>query len=362
MVPINQGWGVNGSLSRAFIKKNCMQRYLFICLLFLASSKSFGQLDDATINKLAVGISENFKKDSSSNDGFSPIKMLYANYHFFRAGNNPGYLTIRKLLLSKAFPNNQAIFKWLAPKVNKVFMQQYSETRNPLLIQYRTLYQQLSKGFCPCISIAAKSKDVSADNDFNTCLQQYITDTSLMRQHVQTYLSLGEKDQVAYLLGGMLYAQVNCETVFNKSMALVRTDLSKMVDESIENYKRGLLENTVTYMLKSHLDSLKEIFPTFAASKTILQQIGELYKDNHNIHYNLDVVFETSGFQRISSYMIIITPNKQVKLLGQAVYEIMLDKPLYYLRNLKFYPRDKMQGIEKLEADIRKSIPDEYFN
>jgi TATA-binding protein-associated factor Taf7 len=99
----------------------------------------------------------------------------------------------------------------------------------------------------------------------------------------------------------------------------------------------------------------------YAANQESLAQIKKLY-EKFNIKYNTDIVFESKLIQRISSYIVSILPNKQFKLLGQAVYEIGLDKPLSYIKSLKFYPREKMQGAEKIEAEIKKSIPDSFFN
>ena len=333
---------------------------LIICLC--ASVKSFSQLDDATINKLALQLGEAFKKDTASKEGFSPINVMYANLRVFEAKNDIGFIAIRKLLLANRFANSKDLFKWLVPRVNKVFIEKYSEENNPLISKYKPLFAKVNSYICQCMEIRMKSKDPVYDNNLNTCISKYLSDSVLMKEYSGTYFSLNEKEQAQFLIAVVLYAQANCETYFNMSIKIAKTDLADFVDRSMEEYKYNLLNEVVRFNKEKKIDSLKQLFPDYTSNSVALKQLlGAYQSTTYKIRYSDELLIKNKDFQRTNSLIIAILPNKKIKLLGQAVYEIGLDKPLFYLKNLKFYPRDGMQGVSKLEAEIQQSIPSNYF-
>jgi hypothetical protein len=183
-----------------------------------------------------------------------------------------------------------------------------------------------------------------------------------MKEYISTYMSLDEQEKAQFLVAAVLYAQVNCETFFGMAIKIAQTDLANFVDRSIQGYKNSLLNDMVRFEKERKSDSLKQLFPEYVSNETALKELSGAYKSNdYKITYNNELLVENKNFQRINSFIVAILPNKKIKLLGQAVYEIGLDKPLFYVKNLKFYPRDGMQGVSKLEAEISQSIPKENF-
>lgn len=336
-----------------------MKQKIIVIICLFASINSFSQLDNATINKLALQLMEAFKKDTTNNEGFSPISVMDANLNVFEVKNSLGFITVRKLLLSNTFANTKDLFQWLVPKVNKVFIEKYSEERNPLLIRYKPLLAKLNSYVCQCLEINTKSKDPLYDNNLHTCVGNYLKDSVLMKEYLNTYMSLSEQDKPRFLMAAMLYAQVNCEVFFNMAIEISQTDLHSFFDRNIEGYKNSLINELVRLGKEKKSDSLKQLFPEYGSNPTALKELLDTYKNNnYKIIYNNELLVQNKNFQRINSFIVTILPNKKIKLLGQAVYEIGLDKPLFYVKNLKFYSRDGMQGVPKLEAEIRQSIPE----
>lgn len=340
-----------------------MKRIIIILLTLCLVLKTYGQIDDSTTKKLIIKLKEAFLKNEEANEGFSPTNMMFANFEVFEAKNDIGFMTIRKLVQSKKFKTSKDAFNWLLPKINKQFIEEFSEDKNPSIVKYKPIFKKLNVHVCKCVEMASKSKDVQADLSVKNCLTNYFNDTALIPEYLSTFNSLNSEDKKEFLIAAYLYSQSNCDLLLNSSLKLVKSDVPSFYEESFESYKIKLLEKITLYNKNNQQDSLKQIFPTLNANIEAVKQLITAYKgNNYKVRYNYEILLKEKDLERYSSYLVGILPNKKIKLLGQAVYEIKLDKLLPELSSLKFYPKEKIQGNLKIEAELQKSIPDDYFN
>lgn len=175
------------------------------------------------------------------------------------------------------------------------------------------------------------------------------------------FLSIEEKRNL--ILGALFYAQTNCTSYFKSSINLTLQELNKYITDLVNEAKFSLLNQAVDYKKSKSLDSLKIIFPSIQSSSAAFEELFAAYKTlNYNINYSCDFLVGDRNFERISSYLVTRLPGKKIKLIGQAVYEIGLDKPSFYIKNLKYYPAEKLQGRNNIELNLMKSLPDNFFH
>jgi len=188
-----------------------------------------------------------------------------------------------------------------------------------------------------------KSKDANplVNMDLNSCLQTYMNDSALINKYIGLFNSLNTEEKRNLILGALFYAQTNCTSYFKTSINLTLEELSKYLTDLANEAKFSLLNQAIDYKKANSPDSLKIIFPSIQSSIAAFEELFAAYKTlNYNINYSCDFLVGDRNFERISSYLVTRLPGKKIKLIGQAVYEIGLDKPSFYLKNLKYYPAE----------------------
>ncbi|MBA4197142.1 MAG: hypothetical protein C0459_06260 [Chitinophaga sp.] len=316
-------------------------------------------------NKIEAAFIKNSKMESGDLSPFSPTNVMFANFEIFENKNDIGFLSFRKLQLSHKFNSDKQIFEWLIPTINKRFMEKYISDNYSFIEKYTTLYSTLNTHICDCLAIAKNSKGTNplVNKDLNSCLQTYMNDSALINKYIVLFKFLSIEEKRNLILGALFYAQTNCTSYFKSSINLTLQELNKYITDLVNEAKFSLLNQAVDYKKSKSLDSLKIIFPSIQSSSAAFEELFAAYKTlNYNINYSCDFLVGDRNFERISSYLVTRLPGKKIKLIGQAVYEIGLDKPSFYIKNLKYYPAEKLQGRNNIELNLMKSLPDNFFH
>lgn len=333
-----------------------MKKFLLLLsfqIIFIGFVKS--QADKNDLNEIANQIQKVLTSDELQNESFGPIKIVESNLTVFKAGDNIATRTIRKLQLSKKFPTDDSLFKWLIPAVNKIVLKKYFSETSFYKRKYDTLFDKLNTSVCPCITIAAKSKDMMADDNFLNCAKRYLNDTAIITEYRQAYFSIPEENRRYFFSDLLAYSNLNCPDMFNKLIVLAKQEVPNYYTNSLIYYKGAILEGIAKYSLQVKKDSLAAIFPNYAQYPKEIAALQKLYKQNGSkLLYTLQDLFVNNLLERKSA-LIAANDTSKIKLLGQFVFEVAIDKPVIYVKSIKYYPREAMQGVEYLEKEMEKA-------
>jgi hypothetical protein len=328
--------------------------FLFIIsIIFSISVKS--QNEQAGLNKIAGEIEKAFTSPALEKEDFGPIKIVLSNLEVFKAGNNITTQTIRKLQLSKRFKNDDSLFKWLIPGVNRIFLSGYFKSTSFYKGKYDTVFGKLNNSFCQCMNIASRSKDMLADNRFLECAARYVSDTAIINEYKQIFMQIPKENTQDFFSDLLAYSNLHCEEMFTKLIMLAKEEIPGYFNNSLLYYKGALLEYVAKYSLQTKRDSLATIFPAYAQHPKEIAALQKLYKQNNGkLLYTIQNVFENNQIERKSA-MIADKDTAKIKLLGQFVFEVGIDKPGIYVRSIKYYPRESLQGIERIEKEMEEA-------
>jgi hypothetical protein len=207
------------------------------------------QAENADLNKIANALQKVITSSAYQEESFGPIKIVQSNFEVFKAGNNITTQTIRKLQLSKKFQNDDSLFRWLIPNVNKILLKNYFNTISFYKGKYDTLFNKLTKSFCPCINIASHSKDMMADNNFMDCAKRYLNDTAVISEYQQTFFSIPRENRQYFFSDLLTYSNLYCDEMFNKLIVLANEEVPDFFKQSMLYYKGAILEDIARYSL-----------------------------------------------------------------------------------------------------------------
>lgn len=328
---------------------------LFFLIQTIITGTTKGQDEKSDLKELAKQIEQALASDALQNESFGPIKIVKCNMMVFRAGNNLATTTIKSLQLSKKFPSNDSLFKWLIPHVNKIALTNYFLETSFSKGKYDTLFGKLNTSFCPCINIASKSKDVSADNNFINCVKKYLNDSVVIKEYIQTFLSLPSDNKQNFLSDLLGYANLHCDEMFNKMIVLAKEEIPDYFNKSMVHYNGTLLEGFAWYSFYAKKDSMEMIFPAYMQYQKEVTALKKLYKQSGNkLLYAIENLITNDMFER-KSILITDSDTSKVRLLAQFVFEVGLDKAIPYIKNIKYYPRESIQNIEFFEKEIERA-------
>jgi len=253
---------------------------LFIQVIFFGVVKA--QNYQPELNQIADQIQKVLTSDELQNESFGPIKIVETNLTVFKAGENIATRTVRKLKLSKKFPSDDSLFKWLIPAVNKIALKNYFFETSFYKGKYDTLFDKLNTSVCPCITFAAKSKDMMADNNFLDCAKRYLNDTGIIAEYKQVYFSIPEENKQYFFSDLLAYSNLNCLEMFNKLIVLAKEETPSYFTNSMIYYKGAMLEAIAKYSLQQKKDSLTTIFPNYLQYPKEIAALQKLYKQSGN--------------------------------------------------------------------------------
>lgn len=327
-----------------------------LALLLFSFYTSSAQTDSVIFLKIGAETEKAFTADTLlDNFEFGPTKILFANISAFQPGNTITAQMVRKVQLSKRFKNDDSLFQWLIPNTNRVFLTSYFYKRCNFKGKYDTLFGKLLQSFCPCISIISKSKDAHANISLENCMKDFMADSVLISEYRNLFYALPRSEQLWFLEDMLFYANIHCETMFDKLIALAKKEIPGYFKSKTELYKASLLQEAARYSTMGQKDSLKAIFPQYALYAKELAAWKKLYAENgKDLSFTIQELAATNIFER-KNLLVATDNNSKIKLLGQFVYEIGVDKPILYIRNVKYYPRESLQSVEWMEQEMEKA-------
>ncbi len=326
-----------------------MKKFILGILIFV-SLQSKCQNIDSLINSLSLELEKSYVEVVKNNYGFSPMNLDDANRDLFSPKKNVALLALRKLVVQKKFSSYSAALNYILLPLNKSFIENYSEKQYPSIKTNRAFFSKVNNYVCDYATSVMNKKSI------DQYIVEFLSDTALIKEYFAILTSYPQDKKAEFLMGMLMYAQVNCKQYFDKVTVIIKETMPEYVEGAITYLKASLLENSVKLYKQGKRDSLKILFPNYVEAESVINKISKLYSTYNNIQYGFDIVFNSERIERVSSFIINLNENKVVKILGQAIWEIALDKPNFYIRTMKIVDRDKIQNIGSLEKKIQSSF------
>ncbi len=319
--------------------------------------KTNAQLDSAALQKMAKKVEITFELNDK--EDFGPARLAFANMLVFMPRNNETTFEIRKLLLSGKFKDASSLFRWLLPVVDKIALQNYLSANDDISNDYKALYINLSSATCPCFETFKKAgvENIYSDSASMACLRHIWADTVLMSTVIKKIRSLNDNDKIAFLQGLVRFSQISCDNYFTVLLSSSLQDIPGEFEKRFENYKHQVFLDLVHYNATGKNDSLAALFPSSKQFLPALQNAAAISKKYNNIDYPSMILVKTDAFERRSSFFVQYI-NGKPNILGQSVYEVGIDRPLLYIKAFQFYPREKLQNIQKIEQAMPPQLKD----
>ncbi|UAY50786.1 hypothetical protein [Ferruginibacter albus] len=312
------------------------------------------QLTASELNSIAQDIQTKFIQNGDSEA--TPGSVSKANIFALAPKDDQTTAIIRKLQMSKKFPNSNSLFNWLLPKVNKIFLTHYLYKNDTANKKYDSLFDQINDRICGCITKAHEKKGYNQDSVMQVCFKEYYSDTSFIRKYMTIFKSVPLDKRTPFLRAQQYYLDINCPSLFDLYFKPAQYWLADGYDKELLDYKYSILERIIRYSLYTEKDSLLKFFPAYTQYKKEIEILQKIYKENKNkLGYPVQNYVTDKDFERDGAFIVKFSGSESISVLGQAVYEIGIDKPLYYLKTLKFYPRESLQHVDKIEEKLMMS-------
>lgn len=321
--------------------------------MFIMLGRCEAQPDSSLLKKVTKALEKEYMDFNDIAYELDPVSVMELNKKVLTPKNNTITADIRRLLLSNTFKSDSDLLTWLIPVSNKIALRNYYRSKNPLLNNYGDLIKRISSAYCPCIGSLIKMKG-NSDSSFMDCFNTYLQDSILMKEYINTFGSLSNQDKTSFILAALDWARTDCDVFYNRLINLTKEEVAAQYTEQLVYYKVETLNYIAHYYNVLNSDSLKQAFPNASQYANELSFLNTAYKLCENeLLYNMEALVANKEFERYSSFLF----SKKKKIIGQVVYEIGVDKPLFYIRTMKYYPREKIQNVEKLEINILKTDP-----